>query len=211
MIFNEFFNKFRLIEKLKSEIVGVCDTVVDLGCGRNSPIKAFSSQLIYSLGIDSHPASIADSWQAKIHNAYLAADLFDACRKMADNSFAGALALDVIEHLEKNDGRRLIGEMIRIAKKKVIIYTPNGFLKQDRLPDNPAQEHLSGWSAEEMGRLGFKVYGMSGFKFLRQERGGLKYRPRLIWRPISSLTQIPAYYLPRLAFQILCVKTLNKI
>lgn len=206
-----FLNKFKLVSKLKSEIVGAGGAVIDLGCGRNSPVRFFSNELAYSLGVDSHLASINDSRKFKIHTKYIVSDILEACRNIPDNSFDCALALDVVEHLEKKDGGKLLDEMARIARKKVIIYTPNGFLKQDVLPDNPAQKHLSGWSADEMKGLGFEVYGMSGLKFLRKEMGELKYRPLSVWRLISSLTQIPAYYLPRLAFQILCVKNLNKI
>jgi len=208
---NNFLGKFKFVHKLRSEVIGAAGTIIDLGCGKSSPVKFFSDELAYSLGVDSHPASIADSKSLKIHSAYVLSDILEACRKIGDNSFDCALALDVIEHLDKADGKKLLNEMERIAKRKVIIYTPNGFLKQEVFENNQAQKHLSGWSSEEMKSFGFNVYGMSGLRILRQEMGEIKYRPRFAWRLISSLTQIPAYYLPTLAFQILCVKDLNKI
>lgn len=205
------FEKFHFQKKLKQEVVNGGKTLLDLGCGKNSPINFFSSELDYGLGVDSHQASVDVSKKLGIHSEYIVSDILAACRNIADNSFDCALALDVIEHLYKVDGFKLLNEMERIARKKIIIYTPNGFLKQDVFEDNQAQRHLSGWSAGEMKSLGFKVYGMSGLKILRKEMGELKYRPRWFWRSISSLTQIPAYYFPRFAFQILCVKNLNKI
>lgn len=211
MTTNNFFSKFKFVHKLRGEVVGAGNTVIDLGCGRSSPIKFFSNELAYSLGVDSHLAAVADSRKSKIHTAYTVSGILEACRKIEDNSFDCALALDVIEHFTKADGEKLLNEMARIAKKRIIIYTPNGFLEQNVFEDNQAQKHLSGWTAKEMLNSGFKVYGMSGLKLLREERGELKYRPRSIWRLISSLTQIPVYYLPTLAFQILCVKNLNKI
>ncbi len=206
-----FFNNFKLAKKLESEVVGRCATVIDLGCGKASPVKFFSGRLKYSLGVDSYPPSITASAKAGIHSEYLNSDILEACAKLADNSFDGALALDAIEHFKKAEGVKLLKEMERIAKKIVIVYTPNGFLNQTVLDNNQAQEHLSGWSAAEMKSLGFKVYGMSGLKFLRKELGEIKYWPRPFWLLISRLSQFPAYYFPAVAFQILCVKKLNKI
>lgn len=206
MRINDFFNKFRFVEKLERQIVGDCATAVDFGCGKDSPIKFFSNKLKYSLGVDGHPASVEASKKSKIHSEYIVSEILEAGRRLMDNSFDCALALDVIEHLKKEDGRELLKEMERIAKKKIIIYTPNGFLKQSVFDNNPAQEHLSGWNAGEMKKIGFKVYGMSGLRVLRKELGEIKYKPRFFWRFISRLTQIPAYYFPNLAFQILCVK-----
>lgn len=211
MKINSLLSKFKFVYKLKSEVVGGCSTVVDLGCGKSSPLKFFSGELKHSLGIDGHWPSLDEAKRAGTHSEYLFSDILAACRKLADNSFDCALALDLIEHLDKPAGSVLINEMSRIAKKKIIIYTPNGFLKQGAIDGNEGQVHVSGWRAEEMKKLGFKVYGMSGFKWLRGEMGELKFKPRSLWRLISSLTQLPAYFFPRLAFQILCVKELNKI
>lgn len=211
MKFFNFLNKFKFADKLKSEVVCVGGAVIDLGCGKSSPIKFFSNELKYSLGIDKHLVSVEDSIKAKIHTEYVVSDILEACRNVADNSFDCALALDIIEHLEKRNGEALLNEMARIAKKRVIIYTPNGFLRQAAFENNEAQKHLSGWNAKEMKDLGFKVYGMSGLKILRKELGEIKYKPRLVWQFISSLTQILVYYFPGFAFQILCVKKLNKV
>lgn len=205
-----FFNKFKFVHKLKNEVVPFCGTAVDLGCGKKSPLIFFSRELQHSLGVDGHPAAIEQAKKDKIHSEYLTADVLAACRRLADNSFDCAMALDLIEHLEKREGEILLKEMQRIARKRVIIYTPNGFLRQIAFVDNEFQEHLSGWEAAEMKKLGFAVYGMSGLKILRKELGEIKYKPRLVWQFVSSLTQILVYYFPALAFQILCVKKLNK-
>lgn len=205
------FEKFHFQKKLMQEVAPYSKTLLDLGCGRNSPIKFFSNKLKYSLGVDSHLASVEDSKKYKIHTEYVVSGILGACRNIADNSFDCAIALDVIEHLEKKDGEKLLNEMERIAKKRVIIFTPNEFLKQNVFDNNQAQKHLSGWSAREMKRMGFKIYGMSGLKTLRKELGEIKYKPHIFWQFLSSLSQIPVYYLPGFAFQILCVKKLNKV
>lgn len=210
MKINNFLKKFRFVYKLKTEVISKCETVIDLGCGKSSPINFFSHELKYSLGIDSHLASIQESMKTKIHNEYLMADILEACIRIPNNSFDCALALNVIEHLEKGDGEKLIKEMERIARKKIIIYTPNGFLKQNVFEDNPFQKHLSGWRAKEMKKMGFNLYGMCGLKTLKKEFGEIKYKPRLFWKFISSLSQILTYYFTDFSFMILCVKKLDK-
>lgn len=207
---NDYISNFRCRYKLKKEILDSCKTVLDLGCGQNSPIKSFSDRLEYSMGVDNFIPYIERSKNLRIHSDYLISNVFDACQKIKDNFFDCVLALDLIEHLNKTDGLKLIKEMERMAKKKVIIFTPNGFLKQEIFDGNIRQVHLSGYSVKEMRNMGYKIFGMSGLKFLRKEKGNIKFWPAVIWRRIASLTQIIVYYFPELAFQILCIKDIDK-
>ncbi|MFA5050714.1 MAG: methyltransferase domain-containing protein [Patescibacteria group bacterium] len=207
---SDYLCNFRYHLKLQKEILSSCKTVLDLGCGQDSPIKSFSDRLEYSLGIDSFIPYIEQSKKQKIHSDYLISNVFDACQKIKDKSFDCVLALDLIEHLNKTDGLKLIKEMERIAKKKVIIFTPNGFLKQEIFDGNVWQTHLSGYSVKEMRNMGYKIFGISGLKLLRKEKGDIKFWPAAIWRKIASLTQIIVYYFPEIAFQILCVKNINE-
>jgi len=78
-----------------------------------------------------------------------------------DKSFDCVMAIDVVEHLKKNDAVFLIKEMERIARKKVIIFTPERFLSQTpyesgMLPSE-YQKHLSGFNLEELEFLGYKL------------------------------------------------------
>lgn len=207
---SDYFCNFKYHCKLKKEILSSCKNVLDLGCGSDSPIKLFSDKLEYSLGIDSFAPYIEQSKNSKIHSDYLLSDVFDACQKIKDNSFDCVLALDLIEHLNKIDGLRLIREMERIAKKKVIICTPNGFLKQEIFDGNVRQAHLSGYNVKELRNMGYKIFGINGLKFLRRERGTIKLHPAFFWKRIASLTQIIVYYFPEIAFQMLCVKSFDK-
>jgi hypothetical protein len=115
------------------------------------------------------------------------------------------LTSDVIEHLSKHDGYELICQMEAIAKKRVVIFTPNGMLGQKPEPDNPFQAHLSGWTVSEMRRLGYKVVGVHGFKWFRVGQAQLR-APKAVFKRLSILTQDLAKHLPGLAYQILCYK-----
>ncbi len=198
--------KFHFLDKLEEETLLAGSKALDLGCGKQSPIKFFSNKLKYSLGVDNYEQYIALSKSQNIHTDYIISDVLEACEKIKTNSFDCVLALDLIEHLSRNDGLKLIKEMERVAKHKLIIYTPNGYLAQGILDDNRHQHHLSGWKVGEMKKLGFKVFGMSGLKFLRKEEGKIKWRPIFFWQKISSFTQLFVYFFPQLSFQILCIK-----
>jgi SAM-dependent methyltransferase len=54
-----------------------------------------------------------------------------------------ALFVDVIEHLEKAEGHRVLGELIERARR-VLVTTPLGFRRQE-IPGQPYETHRSGW------------------------------------------------------------------
>jgi hypothetical protein len=86
----------------------------------------------------------------------------DLDKTFSPKSFDCVLALDLIEHLEKEEGFQLISMMEKIATKRVIIFTPNGLLPQQEFGGNRLQIHKSGWSVEEMREKGFRVIGILG-------------------------------------------------
>ena len=129
--------------------------------------------------------------------------------KVVPKSFDCVVALDLIEHLDKSDGFKLIKIMESIARKKVIIFTPNGFLKQEPYDDNIWQEHKSGWEVDEMKDLGFQVYGQGGLKYLRGDQARIKYRPEFFWSRLSYISQKIVEENPKYSFQLLCVKNLD--
>jgi len=62
-----------------------CKSLLDVGCGSNSPIKYFSKN-IYSVGVDGFLPSIKKSEQLKIHNKYYKMDLLNIGKKFKENS-----------------------------------------------------------------------------------------------------------------------------
>jgi SAM-dependent methyltransferase len=191
-------------EYLKKELQG-CKSVLDLGCGYNSPIQY--CKIPFSVGVELFEPYLKESKRKRIHNRYIKADI-----KKIDfepKSFDAVIAIEVLEHLEKEEGQKLIANMEKWARKKIIISTPNGYLYQTEVDGNPLQEYKSGWSVEELKNLGFKVRGLNGFKPLRGYAATIKYKPKFLWRIISDLTQKITYYFPKLAFQLFAVKEIK--
>ena len=80
---------------------------------------------------------------------------------LPDKSVDTVFALDFIEHLEKEDGLRMLREAERVARRQVVVYTPHGYFPQSY--DDPEkldrwgmdggywQTHRSGWELEDFG------------------------------------------------------------
>jgi hypothetical protein len=163
-----------------------CTTVLDVGCGDNSPFRFISKGKI-SMGVDGFAPAIKKSKKLKIHTTYKKFDIRLLNKYIKPKKFDAAIALDVIEHLKKSEGEKMLKNMEKIARKKVIIFTPNGFIPQyDK--DNKLQTHLSGWSVNDFKKRGYTVFGMSGWKPLRGDFGALKYKPAIVSGVFSELS-----------------------
>ena len=199
---------YRILPDYRVELkkaIGDCKTLLDVGCGSSSPIKSFSNKL-YCVGVDAFEPSIEKSKKEQIHNKYYKMDVLEIGKNFKPKSFDCVLASDLIEHLTKEEGFKLLEMMEKIAKKKVIVFTPNGFLSQGEYDNNPWQVHKSGWTVDEIKKRGYKIIGINGWKPLRGEFASVKFRPKLLWVIISDITQVFVRNNPKKAFQILCVK-----
>ena len=194
------------ISELKN-ILGDCQSVLDVGCGENSPIGFINIKTV--TGIDIYKPAIEISKQKRLHHRYVIHDIRKLETKFRAKSFDACIALDVIEHLTKQEGKKLIKSMSKIARKRIIIFTPNGWVDQEG-DHNKYQAHHSSWTVSEMEKLGFKVIGMFGPKLLRGEKHSLKIKPKIIGGIISELSN---YFYTRRhpihAAAILCVKDID--
>jgi len=203
--YKKLFTSPSWIECLKKELSN-CNTVLDIGCGYNSPIQY--CDVSFSVGVELYEPYLQESKKKGIHNQYIKADIRRI--EFKPKSFDAVVALDVLEHLIKEEGYKLIKKMEKWSRKKIFIIMPNGYLWQNGYDNNPLQEHKSGWSAKELEKLGFKVFGINGWKELRGYRGEIKYKPTLLWTIISNLTLKITYRYPKYAFQLLAVKQLDR-
>jgi len=194
-----------------------CSSVLDLGCGPNSPIK--HTDVPFSVGVEAYKPYFEESKKKRLHNRYILEDITKV--KFRPGSFDAVMMIDVIEHLQKKEGNELLKKAEIWAKKKVIVSTPNGFLPQKNIDGNPLQLHHSGWLIKDMRKLGYKAYGMAGWKFLRKENDSkginqegdifstIRFPPRVFWLIISELTQLVTYFFPSLAFSVFYVKNVE--
>ncbi len=192
-----------LVKELESMLQG-CETVLDVGCGNASPLR-FVPRL-HLTGLDGYAPSLEQARKAGTHDEYVLGDVRRIGELFAGKHFDATVGLDVIEHLPKEDGWRMLESMEKVATKRVVIFTPNGFVPQ-KSREGDLQEHLSGWTAEDLRPRGYRVLGMGGPKGLRGEFHIIKYQPRIFWAAISVLAQgLYTRNHPETAAAILCTK-----
>ncbi len=191
------------------EAIGDVRSILDVGCGSSSPLALLNKQYEYCVGVDGFSPSLKTSKAKDIHDEYMQADLLEIDRKFDLASFDCIIAIDVIEHFEKGRGVELLHKMESLARKRVIIMTPNGFLPQAEHSGNIYQRHLSGWAAEEFRAMGYSVIGINGWKPLRGEFAAPRFRPHVVFNILSRLSQPFVRNHPEHAFHLLCVKDIS--
>jgi len=199
---------------LKKEL-GDCEKVLDLGCGPSSPLQ-YCKSVKYSVGVEAFGPYLEESEKRKIHTEYLGRKIEEV--DFPEKSFDAVILIEVLEHLSEEVGYTMLKKADKWAKKKVIVSTPNGFLSQRERDGNPLQKHLSGWDKKNLEKLGFKCQGLAGLKILHSEypkekteddfTASIRFRPRLFWFFIATLSQLITYPFPEFAFEIFCVRNL---
>ena len=190
------------------EALGGCESVLDVGCGVSPTMRQLG--VPQSCGAEGYPPSFQEAKRQNTHDQLVQCDVRELSKHFQPRQFDACIALDVIEHLTKADGLKLMADMEKIAKKRVIFFTPSGFLEQHHARNDDLQEHLSGWEAAEMERLGYRVTGQLGPKNLRGSYHVLKRRPAIFWGLVSLLGQCTrSKFHPDEAAAILCVKILQ--
>lgn len=144
---------------VKEKIINT-DIVLDIGSGI-APIKFFepkSCHIIMEPFIEYVEILRYKYRNSSKHIILNTTDTLEALKLFGDFSVDSIFLLDVIEHMEKDYGLKVIKELERIAKKQIIIFTPLGFDEQDcendkkdswGLGGSKFQHHHSGWLPED--------------------------------------------------------------
>ncbi len=192
-----------------------CQSVLDLGCGPSSPIKNCKN-IKYSVGVEIFKKYLNLSKKQKIHTKYLNQDILSL--DFPKKSFDAVILIEVLEHLSKKDGKKVIKLASNWAKNKVIISTPNEYFPMESVDKNTFQKHLSGWSTNELSKYGFKCHGVSGLKYFYTSENkvdsliegnnytNIKFKPKKLFYYINGILQIFTYFIPKIAFGIYAVK-----
>lgn len=178
-------------------------TVLDVGCGNGS--RSAPHALARAIGVDVHFASLV-----KVQNEK--SRLATACGALevlpfADCAVDAVVALDVIEHFTKERAEGLLDEFERVARRAILLLTPNGYVPQAGTPGNPFMEHLSGWSTADLKALGYSVSGVNGWRPLRGSFAAPRFGP--VGRALSMASQPIVRRFPEQAFHLLAVKNIR--
>ncbi len=152
-------------------------TVLDVGCGDGHLaqwINYFGEYKIVGVDINKQDLEIARKRITR-HNKPIFESLLmeDLTKKMPlKKKFDIVLCSQVVEHLEKNNALELIQKIEKLAKKRIIVATINGFFQFNHRIPGKYDNHLSGWSANDFTVRGYHIQG-SGLRFIYKP-GALK-------------------------------------
>jgi hypothetical protein len=124
------------------------ESLLDLGCGKGGSSLI---QCPVKVGIDGFKGYEKD-YVSQTGGIFVHNNIKYVRQYTADKSYDTVILWDVIEHLEKQDGIKLLADIEMIARKQIVVFTPNGMMEQNEDPwgdNNEMQIHKSGWLPEE--------------------------------------------------------------
>jgi ubiquinone/menaquinone biosynthesis C-methylase UbiE len=153
------YSSDKLLAKAASTIRET-DTVLDIGCGI-VPMNYFRPKLHFMVEPwKQYNAILSYLYRDDNSVIVLKTGALESLRAFADDAIDSIFMLDVIEHLDKEEGRKVLIECERVARQQIVVFTPLGFMPQTvdessqdawGLQGISVQEHKSGWLPEDFG------------------------------------------------------------
>lgn len=203
--------------KLLRDSIGEARTILDLGCADGTLLTLLSEGKNWQVtGVDIFQKNIRSAAKKKIYISTIKGDVVRVSKKLIKQKakFDVVFCSQVIEHIDRKEGEELLALVDKLAKQKIIMGTPRGFMKQPKffLGDNPHQVHKSGWEEDDFRKRGYKIYGVGFGPIWSGEGLGRTYsKTKIIMANIVSYIFSPVvYYLPFLAAGMLCTKEIRK-
>ena len=139
---------------------GGTGAVLDLGCGYGlfGCLLRFERNFKGTLiGLDAYAPYMEKmkKYSGAVYDSFVIADA--RYLPFKNGAVDIVLASEIIEHLHKNDGYRLIEEAERVCRALVLITTPRGHIPQERRSKNDLEAHHSGWSERDFAARGYGV------------------------------------------------------
>lgn len=135
------------------------NSLLDVGCGRGivGALMRIYRNPKRLVAVDAFQPVLAFCLQHKLYDEYVTANLARLPLPFSNGEFDVATCVEVIEHLPKKAGVKLLDELERVANK-VIVTTPEFFFHQSCFDENHFQAHLSVWTVNDFAEKGYSPY-----------------------------------------------------
>jgi cyclopropane fatty-acyl-phospholipid synthase-like methyltransferase len=170
-------------------------SLLDVGCGRGfigalCRVYRDPSTLV---GIDVFSPYLESCKKNGLYDEVLRVDLSKSALPFRNRAFEVATGIEVLEHLTREIGLRMLDEIERVATH-VVLTTPGQFFVQQSYDANPSQRHLSHWSPRELEARGFTARGVGSLSLLRR------------WPALATALGPLTFPFPQLSSMFLCVR-----
>jgi 2-polyprenyl-3-methyl-5-hydroxy-6-metoxy-1,4-benzoquinol methylase len=152
---HEYVHPGELVEQMFGSRISQIGNMLDVGGGNGVVGEPFFKR--HGVKI-----TILDAWweypdRPKPDNLVLG-NAMDAIKLFGESSFDYVQATEILEHMPKADGRKLIELLKRVTRNLLLFSTPYAYLEQPAIHGNPYQVHVCGWMPQEFEEMGLEVY-----------------------------------------------------
>lgn len=142
------------------------ESLLSLCCGIGLELSNLVTQNVTA--VDIAPQYLSEVKQRCPQAKIIQSDVLGYLKEVAEDSFDVISIIDGIEHMDKETGLMVIKHMKRVAKNKILLFTPQGQSADGYLKNEPHnawgiagadhfQTHKSGWTIDELKSLGFEL------------------------------------------------------
>jgi len=186
--------------------------LLDVGCGRHSFMsEVIKAQRFDAVGLDIFESNVEQAKGNKVYQDVLVGDARQLPFK--DKEFDMAVSIEVLEHLDREDGEKALAELERVSRETVLITTPVGESVHHDYYGNPYEEHKYTWSLEELRAKGFTVRGKGIRKLTAGDRFWLSMP--IFMRPfqyaVYIIGSVFSYFVPQIAESVIAWKDLEAV
>lgn len=93
--------------------------MLDVGCGTSPLVRQIGIK--HSVGIEGYKPAFDKATQLKTHDQLVFGDVRNLLNYFQPHQFDACIAMDVIEHLTKPEGLKLLDAMEKIARRTVVV------------------------------------------------------------------------------------------
>lgn len=201
----EWFDR-ETLDRVIVEQIQTVDVILDIGCGIR-PQSFFKPKLHILCEPNDEYDRILQNRFINQHNFLIAKGSWQETLKLLlDLSVDSIFLLDIIEHLEKEEGRRLLIECERLARKQIVLFTPLGFMSQEYeigqcdgwgLHGAEWQTHKSGWTPSDFDDS-WDIFGSKTYHTVNGKGEALDPPSGAFW----AIRNIPPRKLPSLPIKL---------
>jgi SAM-dependent methyltransferase len=184
--------------------------ILDIGCGRYSALsQLIKTQNFYAIGLDIFEPNVRASYGRGIYKDVICGDV--RALPIKDKQFDLVIIVEVLEHLDKEDGQKAFSELERVSREAILLTTPIRKCPHHDYYGNPYEEHRYIWSLEELKASGFVIRG----KGIRGLTVGDRWwnSPPILFRPLQYIIYMVgtafSYFFPTIAPSVIAWKYLD--